>query len=126
MSAARHRVLVVEDDFLIADLIADMLTELGHVLAGSADRLDAALALARGGHFDLGLLDLRVGGASTYAVADALIARGVPFAFVTGSRQADIAPAYAGIPLLQKPFRAENLAAMITRLTSDGTTEPRR
>jgi DNA-binding response OmpR family regulator len=126
MSAAPQHVLLVEDDFLIADLIEDMLAELGYDLTGSAQRLDAALALARSEPFQFGLLDLQVGGATTYAVADILMARGIPFAFVTGRSAADIAPPYAGLPVLQKPFRFEDLAATIARLASVGPSDPGR
>jgi CheY-like chemotaxis protein len=126
MSPARKRVLIVEDEFLIAILIEDMLVELGHELAGSAQGLDTALALVRGARFDLALLDLQIGGTTTQAVADILMARGIPFAFVTGLGRAEIKPAYAGVPILQKPFRVEDLAAMIDRLASDGATAPDR
>src|SRR5579872_177296 len=121
MSDAPRRVLVVEDEILIAMLIEDMLVDFGHELAGAAHDYDAAVALARGEDFDLALLDLRVDGMTTYAVADILIARGIPFAFVTGRDKRDIAPAYAGVPVLQKPFHAEDLAVIVARLASTGT-----
>ena len=121
MSDASRRVLVVEDEVLIAMLIEDMLVDLGHEVAGTAHHYDAAVALARGEGFDIALLDLRVDGTTTYAVADILIARGIPFAFVTGRDKRDIAPAYAGVPVLQKPFHAEDLAAIVVRLAGTGT-----
>jgi CheY-like chemotaxis protein len=120
MSASPRRILVVEDDFLIAQLIEDMLAELGHVLAGSAQGLDVALQMARRGDFDLALVDLQIGGAKTHAVADILIAQGIPFAFATGHAYAEAAPGHPGIPILQKPFSVRDLAAMIERLAPDG------
>jgi len=124
MSDAPRRVLVVKDEVLINMLIEDMLVDLGHEVEGAAHHYDAALALARGEGFDLALLDLQVDGMTTYAVADILIARGIPFAFVTGRDKGGIAPAYAGVPVLQKPFHAEDLAAIVARLAGKGTSEP--
>jgi CheY-like chemotaxis protein len=112
----RRRVLLVEDDFLIAALIGDMLAELGHELGETADRLDDAMALAQSGAFDLGLLDLTLRGATTYRVADLLSARAIPFAFVTGHGAGEIDTAYAHHPVLHKPFRRHDLAAVIARL----------
>jgi CheY-like chemotaxis protein len=117
MSAEPRQVLLVEDEFLVGMLVADMLADLGCALAASADRLDEALVLARNGAFDFALLDLRLRGVATYPVADVLKERRIPFAFVTGHRTLDIDPAYADIPTLQKPFRLQDLAAAIALLT---------
>ena len=116
MPVARQRILLVEDDFLIAALVEDMLADLGHEVTAMAERLDAAVALAQNGCFDLALLDLRIGAVLGYPVADVLIARRIPFAFVTGQGVGGVDPAYASAPILQKPFRLEDLAAMIGRL----------
>jgi DNA-binding response OmpR family regulator len=116
MASERRRIFLVEDEYLITVLIGDMLAELGHDLAETADRLDSALTLARDGSFDLAHIDLTLKGAVTYPVAAALVSRGVPFAFVTGRGAEDIDPAYAGIPVLRKPFRRRDLTEIVTRL----------
>jgi CheY-like chemotaxis protein len=116
MTAARCRVLLIEDEFLVGMLIGDMLADLGHELAARADCLDDALELARSAAFDLGLLDLTLRGITTYRVADLLKERGLPFAFVTGRHAVEIDPGYADVPALQKPFRLDDLAATIAQL----------
>lgn len=117
---AACRVLLVEDEFLIATLVEDMLAEFGHTLAATAGDLEAALELARGGSFDVALLDLTLRGVASYPVAELLRARWIPFAFMTGRDSGDIDPGYAAVPILQKPFRRDDLAATIAALLSQG------
>jgi CheY-like chemotaxis protein len=120
MTAAPRRFLLVEDEYLVAVLIEDMLAELGHELAATAARFDDGLALAQTARFDLALLDLQLGAQATYPIADALGRRGIPFAFVTGRARSDVAAAYAATPILGKPFRLADLAAIIERLVGAG------
>jgi CheY-like chemotaxis protein len=116
MTAFRRRILLVEDEYLITMLLEDMLAELGCEPAATAVRLHEAVELARGGTFDLALLDLQLSGDVSYPVADALIERAIPFAFMTGRHAADLDPAYSAAPVLHKPFRRADLAEMIARL----------
>ena len=120
MAERACRVLLVEDEYLVAILVEDMLGDLGHVLAASAGRLEEALALLETAAFDVALLDLALGGAASYPVAHRLAARGIPFAFVTGRLSDDIDPAYAAAPVLQKPFGRRDLAAIIGKLLQSG------
>ena len=64
-----RRILLVEDESMIAMLIEDMLSEHGAVVIGPAKRLDAALALAGSETIDLGVLDLNLAGEAVYPVA---------------------------------------------------------
>jgi DNA-binding response OmpR family regulator len=118
MTGSRPRVLVVEDEVLIALLLEDMLVALECEVADSVGNLDGALAAVRNGSFDLALVDLNLGGKSAHPVADALMARRVPFAFVSGYGSAGLDPAYAEIPVLEKPFHQQDLKAIITRILS--------
>jgi len=97
-------------------LVEDMLADLGHTVAATAGRLDQALDAAKTLHIDLAILDLNLSGEPTYAVAEALQARGVPFIFVTGD--ASIDPAWAHAQVVQKPFQLESLAAAIAALNA--------
>jgi DNA-binding response OmpR family regulator len=115
MTGAR-RFLVVEDDYLVGVLIEDYLRDLDHQVVAVAATLGEALAQAREGSFDAALLDLQLGGLSGYPVADLLRGRGIPFAFVSGRADGDVLPAYAGVPMLCKPFRLGDFAAIIGRL----------
>jgi CheY-like chemotaxis protein len=78
------RVLVVEDEFLVAMLIEDMLRSAGCVVSGPVPRLAAALDAVNGGTFDAAVLDVNLAGDRIDPVADVLCRRNVPFVFVTG------------------------------------------
>jgi CheY-like chemotaxis protein len=118
MSGARRRVLLVEDEVLITLLMEDMLLDLECEIADAPARLDEAVSAAQTGAFDLALVDLNLGGQLAYPVADILKARRIPFVFVTGYGSRGIEPAYANIPVLQKPFHREDLEAVISQVLS--------
>ncbi len=118
MTASGVRVFLIEDEVLIALLLEDMVLALGYEVVVGAATLDEAIAAARTGDFDLALLDLNLGGKLTYPVADILKARRVPFAFVTGYGSAGVLAAYTGVPVLEKPFRQEDLKTVIAQLLS--------
>jgi CheY-like chemotaxis protein len=106
----RLRILIVEDEMLVAMNIEDMLLALGHEVAGIAGRLAPALALAQEGEFDLAMLDVNLAGEPSFAVADALRERGIPFVFATGYGREGLREDYRDVPVLQKPFRSRDLA----------------
>ncbi|HET8995953.1 MAG TPA: response regulator [Acetobacteraceae bacterium] len=112
----RPRVLVVEDEAMIAMLIEDMLEELGYAVAMVAGRLQTALQAVEAHNFDVAIVDVNIAGQTSYPVADRLTARGIPFAFVTGYGSNGLAEAYAAIPVLQKPFRIADLTQLMQRL----------
>jgi CheY-like chemotaxis protein len=112
----RLRVLVVEDEMLVAMNIEDMLLDLGHEVSGMASRLDTALALAREGSFDAAMLDVNLAGENSFPVADALAERGVPFLFATGYGLQGIEERYRDRPVLQKPFRLGDLGEALESL----------
>lgn len=108
---AGRRVLVVEDEMMIAMLLEDMLAELGCSVVGPAHALEAALALARTEvELDAALLDVNLAGQPVFAVADALREKGVPAIFSTGYGDAGLRDVDRGAPVLLKPFRAGDLA----------------
>ena len=112
------RVLIVEDEMLVAMNIEDMLLDLGHEVAGLAGRLAPALALAGEAELDLAMLDVNLAGEQSFPVADILIGRGIPFLFATGYGIKGIPDAYRDRPVLQKPFRAQDLGEALTRLAA--------
>jgi CheY-like chemotaxis protein len=123
MNAAKHRVLLVEDEVLITMLVEEMLVDLGCEIAACAARLDEALIAARTETFDLALIDLSLGGKLTYPVVEILKARQIPFAFVTGYGSAHLDPLYAGTPVLDKPFHREDLASIIAAVVPSRETD---
>lgn len=104
-AAPRLRVLLVEDENLIALLLEDMLAELGHTVVGPVARLGKALEMARGETFDVAILDLNISGGDTYPIAAALAARDIPFVFSTGYSKLSLRAPYRDHPTLQKPFQ---------------------
>ena len=94
---------------LVAMNIEDMLLDLGHAVAGLASRLEPALSLAREGEFDLAMLDVNLAGETSFPVAEILAGRRIPFLFATGYGIKGIAEEYRTYPVLQKPFRAQDL-----------------
>ena len=104
------RVLVVEDEPLVAMDIAAVLRRAGAAVLGPAHRLDAALALAAEEVLDGALLDINLHGQHVFPVADALAAREVPFVFTTGYDRVAIPESYADVPLCSKPTDALRLA----------------
>jgi CheY-like chemotaxis protein len=111
------RVLVLEDEMMVAMMLEDMLGDLGCRPVGPAASVVEALDLARTLPLDAALLDVNLSyGETGYPVADALAARGVPFAFVTGYGAEAIHPDHRSRPTLQKPFLPAALATMLRRL----------
>jgi CheY-like chemotaxis protein len=116
MNPRRIRVFLVEDEVLITLLLEDMLLSLECDITCAVANLDEAVSAAKTGTFDLALVDLNLRGKLTYPVADILKARQIPFVFVTGYTSAGLEPAYAETPVLEKPFRREDLEGVIAAL----------
>jgi CheY-like chemotaxis protein len=112
----RWRVLLVEDEAIIAILMEDLLDELGCEVVATAAELDGAIAVARTGEFDLAFLDVNLRGVPVYPVAEVLRARAIPFAFVTGYGSTGVDATRVEAPILQKPFQSRDLAAVLRRL----------
>ena len=112
-----QRILLVEDEPLIAMMLEDFLDALGKMHAGTADCVAPALALIEAGGIDAAILDVNLrGGEQSWPIADALAARGVPFVFATGGSQDSIAEQYRGRPTLAKPFTMDAVAKVLDAL----------
>src|SRR5215469_15186368 len=103
-----HRVLIVEDEALIRFLLEEMVQDLGYGVAGVASGLKQAMATDPD-TFDIAILDVQLGGVDVFPFADALAARGKPFAFATGNGGSGIPEKHRNTQLLQKPFQQESL-----------------
>ncbi len=112
------RVLVVEDEMMVAMLMEDMLADLGCVVVGPIYRLDEALDGVGDLELDCAVLDVNLAGQSVFPLADLLRERGAPFAFATGYGDAGLRPVDKGVPVLQKPFREADLARVLSELKS--------
>ena len=107
--------LVIEDEWLVATLLEDMLSELGHNVVATVATVDDALSAVDGNGFDLALIDLNLNGKSARGVADRLLERGIPFACTTGYGRTDLDERLRGRPILQKPFELKDLEAVIAQ-----------
>ncbi len=112
-----RRILVLEDEGLIMLTITDVLEGLGCEVVAAEARPEKALDAVGSTPIDAALLDVNLGeGRTSYAVADALAARGIPFAFLTGYGSVSLGPEHETRPVLSKPVDDRSLEAMLTRL----------
>ena len=111
------RVLVVEDEYFIADDIARALWQLGAEVVGPvADQREAMALVEETKRIDGAVLDINLRGEMIYPVADALQERGVPFVFATGYDQSTVPAQYAAVPRWEKPFDPTVLVRALPRL----------
>ena len=108
MSAAK-RVLLVEDEWIIAADTQDMLESAGCKVIGPAATVAAALKLLDEEAVDTAILDVHLTREMSLPVAEVLIERNVPFVFVTGFAPSDLPPRFRGCPILTKPWREDTL-----------------
>lgn len=109
------RILVVEDNYLLAETLSDLLEDIGCVLVGPAPRVAAALRLCED-QIDGALLDINLGKETCFAVADRLVERGIPFMFLSGYTDDAVVPTrFSGVPRLTKPYDYERIVSAAER-----------
>jgi CheY-like chemotaxis protein len=111
-----RRVLVVEDEAAVALMLEDLLAERGAVVVGPAADAASALELIAAGTIDCAVVDYGLVGGTSLPVADALMARGVPFLFASGYDATGFDPRYAGVPRLEKVYSADELLRVLADL----------
>jgi DNA-binding response OmpR family regulator len=103
--AAGSKILVVEDNYLLALVVCDFVTECGMEPIGPASGLDTGLVYARETPIDGAVLDINLDGRCSFPICEVLKERGIPFAFLTGiSNLSMVPPEYRHVPLIAKPF----------------------
>lgn len=109
------RVLIVEDEALVAMLLEDMLDDAGHQVAFCASSIAQALDYVAGSadSFDFAILDVNLGGEPSFPIAEALAARGKRFAFATGYGPAGLPDGWRDRPTLSKPFGAQDVERVL-------------
>ena len=112
---AGKRILLVEDEFIIAAMAEDMLTDLGATVIGPASTIAVALRLVETSAIDAAVLDVNMGGERIDPVVEALGARGIPIVFATGYGERTLGRAQEA-PILDKPYTQEKLAAALERI----------
>jgi CheY-like chemotaxis protein len=111
-----RRVLLVEDERIVAWLLKDMLVDLGCSVVGPAADVNQALAMIDAESIDVAVLDVNLRGQMSYPIADVLVARGVPFVFSTGYDKDRLLDGYRTFPALQKPFHRSDLGDTLAKL----------
>jgi PAS domain S-box-containing protein len=107
--ASGNRVLLVEDEILVAMMMKDILTELGFSVVGPFSRLGEAMIAAVHEEINAGIIDVNLGGEFVYPVADVLAARKIPFVFITGYGVESIDSRFGYVPIVKKPVQRQVL-----------------
>ena len=115
-NAEGRSVLVVEDEMTIVLVIEEALAGLGAEVIGPASRLDEALRLAREAPIDAAILDVNIRGGDSYAVADVLAGREIPFVLCSGYSDWAIEGRHRDRPRLPKPYSASELKEQVLKL----------
>jgi PAS domain S-box-containing protein len=122
-----NRILLVEDEILVAMMMKDILTELGFSVIGPFSRLAEAMVAAVHDEIDAGIIDVNLGGEFVYPVADVLAARRIPFVFVTGYGVESIDRRFAYVPIVKKPVQRQVLQRIFVPAASgDPASLPKR
>lgn len=105
-AAPRPRILIVEDNYLIAEEVGDFVRRCGYAVAGAAPSVESGLALIAGGAMEGAVLDIDLAGESSYPICRALAARGLPFLFLSAYSRphVPIPPEFRAAPRITKPF----------------------
>ncbi len=113
----RWTILIVEDEFLVAYDMQDMLQSLDCMVAGPVASIEEALDVLEAEPIDGALLDINIGGREVFPLADRLQERDIPFAFSTGYEVDSVIPArFADRPLLRKPYDEKKVAEIVKGL----------
>ena len=110
------RVLVVEDDMLIAVYIEEVLQGLGCIVVGPVSKLDAAMRMADDEALDAAILDINIRGGHVFPVAERLRSRGILFVLASGYGDWALPEAFRNQPRLTKPFTEQELEAQVVSL----------
>ena len=117
------RMLIVEDEAMVAMMVEDTLVDLGCVIADIASNVAKALRFLeeRPDSIDAAILDVNLGGEKVFPVAEVLTLRGIPFVFATGYGRPGLEGRFDEAPVVQKPFRSEDIRRALTEARSTGS-----
>jgi CheY-like chemotaxis protein len=110
MDQVGKRVLLVEDEGIVAMVVEDYLNELGYAVVGVAARLESGIQLAQDAAIDVAILDVNLAGKLSYPIAELLHERGIPFLFATGYGTVGCPAEFRDVPILAKPYGQRDLA----------------
>ena len=110
-----HKILVVEDEPLIAMMLEDFLESLGHNVSASCDNVAEALGKADEGGFDVAILDINLKGEAVWPVAERLRDKGVPFVIASGGHVEPPPAQFADVPMLEKPYTIDRISPALEK-----------
>lgn len=110
----KQRILIVEDEIIVAIFLEDLLADFGYQVAGVVSHLDDALT--RETDYDVAILDVHINGRNVFDFADVLAGRDIPFVFATGYGERGIPERHRSRPVLQKPFQPSDLKRLLEDL----------
>ena len=119
ISISGNRVMIVEDEALVAMVVTESLTTLGCSVVGPFSRCSDAMAAIEADKIDAAILDVNLDGEMVYPLADLLTERGVPFIFVTGYGAESIDDRFSHIPVIQKPVERHVLQRIFVVSTDE-------
>ena len=121
---ARRRILVVEDEATVSLMLDDLLTAAGAIVIGPAADAATALALIDAEPIDGAVVDYALVDGTSLPVADALLARGIPFLFASGYDARAMDVRYAHVPRLEKVYTPEELLRRLENVLAADTRSP--
>ncbi|WP_142847104.1 response regulator [Telmatospirillum sp. J64-1] len=113
------RIMIVEDEAIVAMLLLDTLEEEGYSVLGPFASVAQASASLGKETPEAAVLDVNLGDEKVYPVADLLAQRNIPFMFITGYGLSGIDPAYRHVPVVQKPYAPDQVLALIRTLLQE-------
>lgn len=118
-SVGTRRILVVEDEVLLALTLEDYLVAAGWTVVGPYSDLRTGMSAANRETFDVALLDVNLNGEMVFPLAEALLARRVPLVLLTGYSELNLPPHLRSVPRLAKPCEERTLVTFLDRIASD-------
>lgn len=112
------RILIVEDEYYVADDLARALQGLGATVLGPVATLEEAEQLVEEGGFDCAVLDMNLRGEMAFPIADRLEAEGIPFIVASGYNSASLPERFSGVPRVEKPYDPAQVAAILAGFRS--------
>jgi CheY-like chemotaxis protein len=120
------RILLIEDEMLVAGMLKGMLSSLGYVVAGTATNVAEVMDVVDHETIDAVVLDINLNGQMSYPIADELAGRGIPFIFSTGYEKQSLPARHEARPWLKKPFRRSALGGVLADLLKKDQERPDR
>lgn len=114
------RVLMAEDEFLVALQLEQDLVAAGCTVLGPYATLEAATQACRSENFDLAILDVNLNGSMVYPLADELAAQGVPFVLLSAYRISDLPERFRAAPRVEKPYDPAAIAKLVQQARAEG------